>query len=792
MEGPDKKDTLPKTWLTSAALLSAGGLCFVVFAIWPLGLYGDRMIWSLVLAFAALLLASMGASLGRDSSAPLEMMAVIVAFGAFGPGAAASSAAVGSGYRAWRLGGALPAARHAAAGVVAVAGLFGLYIVLVGDLVFGDELAAFVRQEGWVAAVRLTLGLVLGGVGYVAITRLLTRWTSGPAGRGRWAAASLGLSALGTMMALVYPTLGGAVVVTLVPLGALVWSSVIVQRIRRADTYVGVHQKLTSIMVIALSTALLLALGAIGMFFFRDYSRAAIDRYEALGQGLGQAVPQMASSRQAASSMAPRLRALVEEDPGLAYVALNMGTQRGTAFTYTKPRWEVFTPQITADLDTLTTRGRAALVWRLPGAQLSVENVAFPIEDETGQTIGVIHLGVARALLIAKLKQMALTLSLILVAALLFSVQAMRRFGSRSLTRPLNRITTVIRQLADGDADLRERMENGRSSQDELGELSRSFNRFMGKLQRIVRTAGETSRDVASSAEEVAASAEQLNTSAGDVSRSMTEVIQRLEREEQQLSEIKIQAMRLADVAKEVATSAERSATESLEIQSVAADSTGKVESAADSLIEVRDVVESSALVIADLVATSRQVSGLVETIAAIAEQTDLLALNASIEAARAGEHGRGFAVVADEFRALAEESKSASESAGEIIRGVESRVDEVVATMNAAREKVAGVEGVSREARQALSRIVEFLERQTGAIGGIAEQMRDEARRVGEMQMLIAAVANFSESNVASAADVSAATQQQTASTQEIVAGTQELTLSAERLSGLIGRFRI
>lgn len=148
--------------------------------------------------------------------------------------------------------------------------------------------------------------------------------------------------------------------------------------------------------------------------------------------------------------------------------------------------------------------------------------------------------------------------------------------------------------------------------------------------------------------------------------------------------------------------------------------------------------------------------------------------------------------MVADEFRALAEESKSASESAGEIIRGVESRVDEVVATMNAAREKVAGVEGVSREARQALSQIVEFLERQTGAIGGIAEQMRDEARRVGEMQMLIAAVANFSESNVASAADVSAATQQQTASTQEIVAGTQELTLSAERLSGLIGRFRI
>ena len=109
---------------------------------------------------------------------------------------------------------------------------------------------------------------------------------------------------------------------------------------------------------------------------------------------------------------------------------------------------------------------------------------------------------------------------------------------------------------------------------------------------------------------------------------------------------------------------------------------------------------------------------------------------------------------------------------------------------MNAAREEVAGVEDVSREARAALSQIVEFLEEQMAAIERIAEQMREEARRVGEMQMLIAAVAHFSESNVASATDVSQATQKQTMSMQEIAAGSQELTRSAERLRGLIGKF--
>ncbi len=740
------------------------------------------MVWSLVAGLAALLLAILHRSLGRSTSVPLEALAVVVAFATLGPGAAAVASVAGVGFRYWRESGSAAAARAVARSVLAVAVLLAIYYLAVG-LHFGDDIGVYLRRGGYIAGLRFVLALSLGGVAYALLAE------RSDVQLGRRITSGLAVSATGAVMGGLYPFLGGAVLIMLVPVGALIWSTVIVRRSRQPHTYVSVHEKLTSIMVLGLSTALVLAVGAMGVFFYRDYAHAAIGRYEALAEGLARDVAEE-PGRGAVLEATRRIRRLVEEDAGLSYGLLRMGAD-GLAFAHLKPEWEEFAADIRQDLKATQRAGRRTMVWRSSAARLAVEDVAYPIEDSNGSRVGMIHLGVDRGILVGKLKRMALTLSLIFTVALLFAILAILRFGSRNLARPLAQITAVVKQLSEGDADLRERMDHAGTGADELTELSSSFNLFMANLQRIVRTASATSHDVAISAEQVAATAVQLNTSAEGVAQNMHGVIERLEQGKQQLVEIKTMATRLADTAQDVAASAERSARASLEVQSVARESTGKVESATDTLIEVRDVVESSGRVIADLVATARQVSELVETIAVIAEQTDLLALNASIEAARAGEHGRGFAVVAEEIRALSEASSSASERAGDIIRGIEARVAEVVETMSVAREKVAGVEGVSRGAREALSRIVSFLAEQSGEISQIAGQMREEARRVGEMQMLISALTDFSENNVQTAVDVSTATMKQTASIQEIAAATQELTHSAERLRALIGRFK-
>ncbi len=781
------------------AILVVGGSLFVAFIVWPLGLYGDRLVWSLVLAAIALLLAHWNLALGPGSGRPLEMTAVVMGFVAFGPGAGSLAGGAAAAYRGWRTSGWLAAALGAAAAVIGVAVLFAVYAIAAGELVFADQVGAVMAQGGGPASVRMVTGLVLGGLAYGAVADVLRPFGAPHAegrasGLGGWVASNLALSVVSAALALSYTALGTASIVMLGPIGALAWAIVVAFRVKRGSEYVSIYHKLTSIVVGGLTTALVLALGATGVFFYRDYTRIAIDRYAALAEGLTPTFVQAVAEGGTAArpTISIQIRGLFEDDPGLAYALVTLRGRSDVVISHVKPHAEDFIAEAIEDISRIATPGRQKIVWRSADTQLSVENVAVPIQNDEGDRLGMVHVGVDRALLNSRLRQLALTMALILAVALSISILTLRRFGRRSIVEPLRRITAVVQALSKGDADLRERIDESLMAHDELRQLSHSFNQFMANLQRLVTTASQTSRDVAVSAEQVAVSTRDLNASAEAVAGSMNGVMERLEREEQQLTEIDSLASRLAKAATAAAGSAERSAIEGQAVHLIAAQSRNKVEAAVNALMEVRDVVESSRRVNAELVATTRQVSGLVRNVAAIAEQTDFLALSASIEAARAGEDAHGFSVIAEEIRKLAEQSTSASQRAGRTIRAVELRVGEAVSTMNLALDKVSGVEDVSRSARGSLAEIVEYLEGQGQTIERIAAQMQEESRRAVQMQELITDVTRFSESNVTTASDVTKATRRQTASTHEIAAGTRELTDAAERLQGLIERFRV
>ena len=239
------------------------------------------------------------------------------------------------------------------------------------------------------------------------------------------------------------------------------------------------------------------------------------------------------------------------------------------------------------------------------------------------------------------------------------------------ITNPLRELLQRIRDIADGEGDLTQRLVV--HSNDELGQLSRAVNAFLEQLQMLIRQVAESTLQVASAAEEMSAIAsgqeklvneqymavDQVSTAATEMSAAIHEVADNAHSTADAAREADRQGHAAADVV---------SATMS-DLRRLAAD------------------VEEAAGVINNLEQDTDKIGGVLSVIEGIAEQTNLLALNAAIEAARAGEQGRGFAVVADEVRALAARTQDSTRDIQQMIQKLQSGTGQAVAVMQRGAE---------------------------------------------------------------------------------------------------------
>jgi len=262
----------------------------------------------------------------------------------------------------------------------------------------------------------------------------------------------------------------------------------------------------------------------------------------------------------------------------------------------------------------------------------------FKVSAESGWRPGItFDKAVAYSFLDAQVKQSIL----IGVIMLIFSI-ALVIFVIKVLLRPLNRLNVVVQELSSAEGDLRQRLEA--ASHDEFGEVSHNINKFIEKLHEIVKKSKEISSENASISEEL--------------SRTASEVVRNTDAEAKIVSNTKEEGISLTQAIESSVEKAQASQAMLIQTQKDIGNVRNKVENLENTMQITATKEQSLAQRLGEVSHNANEVKDVLNIIKDIADQTNLLALNAAIEAARAGEHGRGFAVVADEVRKLAERTQ--------------------------------------------------------------------------------------------------------------------------------------
>ena len=333
---------------------------------------------------------------------------------------------------------------------------------------------------------------------------------------------------------------------------------------------------------------------------------------------------------------------------------------------------------------------------------------------------------------------------------------------SRSVTAPIRETTRAMQEIASGDGDLTQRLPIQGS--DELTELAGAFNLYTTKIQETVKDVDEATRQLVVFANRLS-----------ELSRAAHEGV---DRQQHELSQVATAATEMSVTVKEIAHSAAEAANSANAADQNTQQGQSSVHQVRDIIRTLADDVRGSFEAVNQLANDSDAIAGVLDVIRGVAEQTNLLALNAAIEAARAGEQGRGFAVVADEVRTLASRTQSSTQEIQSMIENLNKGVSRAVTSIQGSTDTASTAIELGEQTDSALQAIVQAVSKINDMNTQIASAAEQQSVASQEIETRVLSIANVSQESAENSGETAAAS--------------TTLTQLGQNLEKLLSQFKI
>lgn len=397
--------------------------------------------------------------------------------------------------------------------------------------------------------------------------------------------------------------------------------------------------------------------------------------------------------------------------------------------------------------------------WPKPGAEKPVDKLSYVQEFTPWQWIigSGIYIDNVNAIFLGSL---AIVVTIFTIAVVLIA-GATYLIGS-SISKPASAASTLMKNISQGDGDLTQQLDaNGN---DEISGFSHFFNHFIGKIKSSLQDVSNSADSVKQSADLVSEFSERSASFTQLQNDNTTQVATAMEEMTTNIKEVSNNALSAEQAANQAKATTQHG-------KEIVSNTITNIQSLSAKIDQVNDTVDQ-------LATDSQSIGGVLDVIRGIAEQTNLLALNAAIEAARAGEQGRGFAVVADEVRTLASRTGQSTDEIHSMIEQLQSGATRAV---NAVKESQATSESTVEQARQAdssLSEINQFME--------VISDMNTQIARATEQQSDAADEVNLRINELANMADESVQM------TEQLNQSSNALKLNSDQLAEIVSRFKL